>query len=332
MSTIKVSIIIPVKEINDYIRESIPIILQLNNQDFEIIILPNEDNIPFTAKKTKIVPSWKVWPAQKRNKWAQIAKWEILAFLDDDAYPVGDWLDKALEIFRNKRVVWVWWPGITPKDDSFWAKVSGAVFLTKIWWWNPERYIPYWLQKDVDDWPSVNLLIRKEDFLEIWWFKGDYWPWEDSKLCEDLVYWLRKRIVYMPDLIVYHHRRPWFIKHLKQVWNYWLHRWFFFRKWDRNSRRFIYLIPSLFFLYISVGFVCALVLKFMIWEWIWSFYLIWLWVYWLALIFGFFDILIKLKDFGIAFFSVFYIICTHISYWIMFLKWLFKDKLVSKLR
>jgi len=60
MTEIKVSIIIPVKEINDYIRESVPIILKMDYQNYEIIILPNEDNIPFSAEKTKIVSSGKV--------------------------------------------------------------------------------------------------------------------------------------------------------------------------------------------------------------------------------------------------------------------------------
>ena len=35
------SIIIPVKEINDYLRESVPYLLALDYEDFEILILPN---------------------------------------------------------------------------------------------------------------------------------------------------------------------------------------------------------------------------------------------------------------------------------------------------
>ena len=56
-SIMKVSIIIPVKEINDYIYESIPKILEMDFDDFEIIILPNENNIAFEANKTTILPS-----------------------------------------------------------------------------------------------------------------------------------------------------------------------------------------------------------------------------------------------------------------------------------
>ena len=35
------SIIIPVKEINDYLRESVPYLLALDYENFEILILPN---------------------------------------------------------------------------------------------------------------------------------------------------------------------------------------------------------------------------------------------------------------------------------------------------
>ena len=36
------SIIIPVKEINDYLSESIPHLLALDYKNYEILILPNE--------------------------------------------------------------------------------------------------------------------------------------------------------------------------------------------------------------------------------------------------------------------------------------------------
>lgn len=323
----KVSIIIPVKEINDYIRESIPHILNLSNQDFEIIILPNENNIPFEADKTKIVPSGNVWPAIKRNMWAELAQWEILAFLDDDAYPRKDWLDNAIRFFEDENIVWVWWPWITPSDDPFWAKVSGAVFLTKLWWWNPERYLPVWKTKFVDDWPSVNLLVRKSDFNSIGWFKWDYWPWEDTKLCLDLIQWWKK-IVYSPEVVVWHHRRPWFKKHMNQVGNYGLHRGHFFRQWDTNSRNLSYIVPSLFILFMSIWLIISLSLGGIFGD----LYIFWISVYILALLVSFLDIYIKIWKFRIAFFGIIYIFFTHIVYWIKFLQWLFKSSLVSQLR
>lgn len=322
-----VSIIIPVKEINDYIRESIPIINQLDYSDFEIIILPNENNINFEAPNVRIVPSWKVWPAQKRNLWAKMAQWDILAFLDDDAYPRKDWLKNAVKYFIDKDIVGVWWPWITPQSDPFWAHVSGGVFLTSIGWWNPDRYIPGKRDYFTDDWPSVNLLIRNDDFLNIWWFNNEFWPWEDSKLCEDLVYKLNKKIIYSPNVVVWHHRRPNILKHLDQVGNYWLHRWFFAKHWDKNSRRFIYYIPSIFLLFLLVfGFSSLITI------YIWYLFLLWLWLYFLALILAFFDIYLKNRKFVVSFFSVPLIFLTHIFYWYWFIKWHLKNELRSRLR
>lgn len=319
------SIIIPVKEINDYIRESIPKILELENQDFEIIILPNEDNIPFVAIKTQIIPSGKVWPAQKRNMWAEICKWDILCFLDDDAYPNTDWVSNVIKYFEDENVVAVWWPWITPDDDDFWAKVSGAVFLTPLGWANPDRYLPLGKAKQVKDWPSVNLFVRKKDFLKIWGFDNDYWPWEDTKLCLDLIKQTGKKIMYAPDVIVHHHRRPWLMKHLKQLWNYGLHRGHFFLKWDF---RIIYLVPTLFVLFILFGGILSIIF----WWIILKLYLLGIIVYLLALVVSFIDICIKIKKISIAFFSLFYIFLTHIAYGTMFLKWLLNKNLKSKLR
>lgn len=328
MTEIKVSIIIPVKEINDYIRESVPIILKMDYQNYEIIILPNEDNIPFSAEKTKIVSSGKVWPAQKRNIWADIAKGEILAFLDDDAYPRSDWLTTALKYFEDKNIVGVGGPWITPLNDPFWARVSGAVFLSKIWWWNPERYISVWEEKYVDDWPSVNLFIRKQDFLAIWWFDNDFWPGEDTKLCLDLIKKTWKNILYSPEVVVWHHRRSGFIKHLNQVWNYGLHRWHFFRNWDENSRKLIYLVPTLFLLFL----IFWLAISILFWWIIVDVYLIWLYIYFLALVLAILDIYLRIKNFSVAFCSSFYIFFTHIVYGYKFLQWLLKENLISKLR
>ena len=65
------SIIIPVKEINDYLRESIPHLLALDYQDYEVLILPNEEPSPlesaFVDERVKIIPTGAGRPAVKRD-------------------------------------------------------------------------------------------------------------------------------------------------------------------------------------------------------------------------------------------------------------------------
>lgn len=245
----RVSIIIPVIAINDYIRESIPEILKLDHQDFEIIILPNE-RTDESWEKAKIVPTKVSDPAIKRDKGAENAVGEILAFLDDDAYPKKDWLDMALKHFSDPSVAAVGGPAITPKNSSFFQKVSASVFESYLGGGKTrERYLPIGEVRETDDWPSVNLLIRKDVFQRLGGFDSTFWPGEDTKLCLGILK-LGKKIIYDPKAVVYHHRRPSLFKHLKQIGNYGLHRGYFAKVYPETSLKFFYLIPSLFFLYI----------------------------------------------------------------------------------
>jgi len=316
-----VSIIIPVKEINDYIRESIPHILKLDYNDFEILIFPDIESREI-FEKTKIIPTGEIGPAEKRNLSLKYARGEILAFLDDDAYPRSDWLKNAVRHFRDPDVAAVGGPAVTPESDSFWQKVSGAVFLNRLSGGNPERYWPIGGIREVDDWPSVNLLVRKSDFLKVSGFNSKFWPGEDTKLCLDLTKELNKKIIYDPNVLVYHHRRSGLKRHLKQVGGYGLHRGFFAKKYPGNSFKLKYFIPSFFFIFVIFGWVLLLLHS--------LFRLIYLgfWVsYILALAFSVFSIYKKTKDLKISLVAIPYIFLTHLCYGFRFIQGLMARKL-----
>ncbi len=64
----KVSIIIPVRAVNDYIREAVPHLLALDYPDFEVLIFPDETEAnPFGSDRVKIIASGKTGPAEKRD-------------------------------------------------------------------------------------------------------------------------------------------------------------------------------------------------------------------------------------------------------------------------
>ena len=130
------SIIIPVKEINDYLRESVPYLLALDYEDYEILILPNivPSNLEsiFINPRLKLIASGVVSPAIKRDLGAKRAKFEYLAFLDDDAYPQSEWLTIANNTLSDKNVVAIGGPGITPPRSSLKETVSGLFYETLI--------------------------------------------------------------------------------------------------------------------------------------------------------------------------------------------------------
>ena len=87
------------KEINDYIIESIPYLLNQSYQNFEIIILPDKLDRKIKNEKIRIIKTGAIGPAEKRDFSLKYAKGEILAFIDDDAYPDKDWLKNSLQNF-----------------------------------------------------------------------------------------------------------------------------------------------------------------------------------------------------------------------------------------
>src|SRR3989338_704684 len=95
-----VSIIVAVKGDNPNLRECIESCLRLDYPDFEILVLPYED-MALSYPKTRVIPTGKVTPPIKRDLALSQASGEIIAFLDDDAYPAEDWLTLALRHFTN---------------------------------------------------------------------------------------------------------------------------------------------------------------------------------------------------------------------------------------
>lgn len=381
---IKYSFIIPVKAINDYIREAVPKILAMETRrvgsdrndltrndsardDYEIIIYPDEINNE-TWPKTRQIATGHCGPAVKRTRAIKDASGEILIFIDDDAYPEQNFLDILDRDFTDEKVKAVGGPALTPPDDSFWAKVSGAVFLSSLSGGNPERYVPLGAKRNVKDWPSVNFSIRKEVFAELNGFDSEFWPGEDTKLCFDLIKKYPDGIIYEPELIAYHHRRPGLGKHLKQIAGYGVHRGFFAKRYPETSGKstgrnlkYFYFIPSTFLLFVIFGVVIgllgainsfwfiggqnaannsilvgqtgAIVRDTGFYKIIWELYLIGWGIYLLALIKALSDIRRYEKNILIALNAIYYIFLTHLVYGYNFLKGLILIKnLKSKLR
>jgi glycosyltransferase involved in cell wall biosynthesis len=325
---VKFSIIIPFKAINAYVRETVPYVLKLNDADWELILVPNEAmTSEWPDDRIRVLASGRVGPGAKRDLAAKTARGEILVFLDDDSYPRADLLNEARSHFADPGVVALGGPGITPPQDGFWQRVSGAVFLSKLSGGAPERYVPVGGVREVQDWPSVNLMVRREDFLASGGFNTAYWPGEDTKLCLELIKKTGRKILYVPDLVVWHHRRAGLFGHLKQIGAYGLHRGFFVKAYPETSRKLAYFAPSALVLFTALSLfawrlpVPMRPLIALGWG-----------IYSLVLGKAFIDFM-AYEKLPVALCALSYTICTHLVYGARFIQGLFfTDRLVSTLR
>jgi cellulose synthase/poly-beta-1,6-N-acetylglucosamine synthase-like glycosyltransferase len=244
-----VSIIIPCRKIDDYAKECVEFCNQLDHGSFEIILLP--DDAKEKVEGTRIIASGPATPGVKRNIGIADSKGEICAFIDSDAYPKRDWLTNAIKYFDDPKVAGVGGPGLTPEEDGVMQKASGHILSSFMVGSLSSRYRAE-RSFESDDIHSCNFVVRKAVLKEVGGWNEKYWPGEDTLICLAIKK-LGKKLVEASDVVVYHHRRPLFVSHLKQVSRFGLHRGFFSRKFPGNSFKLTYFMPSLLVLSLLAG-------------------------------------------------------------------------------
>jgi cellulose synthase/poly-beta-1,6-N-acetylglucosamine synthase-like glycosyltransferase len=237
--------------------------LALDYPDYEILVLP-DFGPELNSSGVRIIPTGLVTPGAKRNIGIANSSGEICAFVDSDAYPRRDWLKNAVRYINSSETSAVGGPGITPSEDSDMQKASGHVLSSFMVGGVAERYKAK-SNRESGDIHSCNFVSRKSVLLEAGCWDERYWPGEDTLLCLKIKK-LGGKMVEAPDVVVYHHRRPLFKQHLKQVSRFGLHRGFFAKRFPETSRKLTYFLPSLSILFLVVGGVVSLVYP--IFRWI----------------------------------------------------------------
>jgi glycosyltransferase involved in cell wall biosynthesis len=246
---ISVSIIIPLKTPDENIERCLRACLDQDHENAEIILLPDADSEgldPFRAvSNIRIIPTGSVNPSVKRNLGAAEASGDVLAFLDDDAFPNEYWISSAVKHFCDETIAAVGGPAVTPEGSCLRERVGGHIYASPLVSGNYRyRYVPYRIQT-VDDYPSCNLFVKKNVFMAVGGFSTQHWPGEDTLLCRAIRLQTGNTIVYDPHVVVEHRRRAIFRHHLAQVGRYALHRGYFIKHWPENSFKISYLMPSI---------------------------------------------------------------------------------------
>jgi cellulose synthase/poly-beta-1,6-N-acetylglucosamine synthase-like glycosyltransferase len=172
-----VSFIIPALNEEDIIGRCLDAVAGLNydRELYECIVIDNgsrDDTLKIAAArggKTFTMSGGTI--SRLRNFGAQKARGDFLAFVDADCVIDRDWLENALRHFRDSTVACVGsHPGIP--EPSTWVQKS----------WNVQSRSQASVEQ-VDWLPSMNILVRKNAFIEVRGFNESLMTCEDVDFC-----------------------------------------------------------------------------------------------------------------------------------------------------
>lgn len=245
----KISIIIPCKDIDALTLECIDKCSELDYDNFEIIVLPDYEYT--LTSNIRLIATGEVSPGKKRNIGVKNSDGELLAFIDSDAYPRKDWLKNAVKYFIDPEIAAVGGPGVTPETDSIMQKAGGYILSSFMVGGLADRYNTG-KSRISDDIHSCNFIARRSILEDMGGWDEKYWPGEDTLICLGIKR-IGKKMIEAPDVIVFHHRRPLFKKHLMQISRFGLHRGFFAKQFPETSLRLNYFFPSMFVIFLISG-------------------------------------------------------------------------------
>lgn len=316
-----VSIIIPFYKNLAYLDECVKHCLDLDYPSYEILVISNS-SLSLSYEKVKVIIMQEEGQGHKKNAGLSHASGEICAFVDDDAYPDQDWIKNAIKYFGDPNIVAVGGPGVTPPNDNLMEKAGGLIYSLPIGSGKiSRRYVSAKKTCKVDELPGYNLFVRKSFLKEIGGVNVEYRSGEDSILSHKIVE-LGKKFRYAEDVVVYHHRRPLFRSHLKQVSIYALHRGYFAKKHPETSAKPLYILPSTLLITIVIWALLGLLIPAFLFPLI-------------ALIAGYLVLcfmlaLIKSKDLKLSGLVCIGIPLTHLVYAVYFIKGVLTRELRSR--
>ncbi len=335
------SIIIPCRIISSYlIEETLPALAAQEYDDFEVIVLADTRTV--SEERLQRDFPWLRFdhevegqkPGVKRDYGVKHARGSVVIFLDDDAWPKKNWLYNVKKRLNSDNTIHVLGgPGMMPPRATLWEQMINAVLISSLGSGGyAYRFIPV-KERYVDDFPSMNMIVRKEVFAKVGGFQTTYWPGEDSKFLNALYKKTGIRLFYDPQVQVYHHRRSSLTGHIHQYDQYGYHRGTFFAQGDENSHSLTYAVPALFCIYLVVmTIVLILQLMFVFFSMqLFVAFMIPIAVYVLLLCYEFVLCLRRTYHPVVALSLFFFIPLTHIVYGLAFLRGVLQE-VVKKVR
>jgi GT2 family glycosyltransferase len=198
------------------IRDTLEGLRALDYPDFEGIVV-NDGSTDGTARIVSEYPFRVIYEenqglSRARNTGIEAATGEIVAFIDDDAYPDPDWLRYLALAFLSRDCVAAGGPNLAPPGDGWRADAIANA---------PGGPNAVLLSDDIAEHiPGCNMAFRKDALVAIGGFDPRFRTAGDDV---DVCWRLRDRggvIAYAPGALVWHHRRGSFRRFCRQQAGY----------------------------------------------------------------------------------------------------------------
>lgn len=180
----RVSVVVPNVRLTARARACIASLQHQTYRNFDVYVVTDEpETCAVDGLAVHCIASGAVGPNAKRRQAALASGADVIALLDDDAYPAPDWLAVLLPHFATAEVVAAGGPAITSAKDDPSQRASGAVYASPlVSAGEARRYVPG-AAGDVDFVPSCNLLVRRSALVEAAREGSRYVGGEDLVLC-----------------------------------------------------------------------------------------------------------------------------------------------------
>ena len=221
-----ISVIIPAKNEERLIRSCITSLRQLNypKDQFEILIIDglSADRTAEVAREmgATVIRNEKQTVSPGRNIGFENAKGELIAFTDADCIVDKAWLSSCVKYFeKDDTVACVGGPNLTPADESDFGKAVGFVFDQPVFAAGSIHARELNEVKEVTSIPGCNAIYRQSVLSRVMPLDETMLTGDDTLLNSKILD-LGYRLLYTPDVKVFHYRRPSPKKLWKQFYRY----------------------------------------------------------------------------------------------------------------
>ncbi|HEY7167613.1 MAG TPA: glycosyltransferase [Candidatus Binatia bacterium] len=202
----------------------------INYPDVEVIVVNDgsTDNTESIARDSgfRVISTANRGLSHARNVGLKAARGEIVAYLDDDAYPDRDWLKYLAHTFLTTNHAGVGGPNLAPSNDGPVAECvahapGGPVHVLMT-------------DEEAEHIPGCNMAFRRDALLEIGGFDEQFRSAGDDV---DICWRLQKKgftLGFSPAAMVWHHRRNSVLAYWKQQVGYGKAEALLERKWPEK--------------------------------------------------------------------------------------------------